>query len=195
MMMSKYTQSWPRSPSTRRPVAFFQMRSPMTEPPCTRKKRGTRESHPRPMARIVHSWKRPDARNVPSTRPTSPAILHPGMPPNTRNVCRNSWCQRFAQNSCSDCATQSPRAVHHGRPRARRVPESGDGKERHEVVDHAEPRDEADARQDVEGGRDEEARGPGQVREEDAAARGVADAGDQLDARVDDVEEGPAFLR
>ena len=104
---------------------------------------------------------------------------------------------------------RGPGTVHHGRPRARRVPESGDGKERHEVVDHAEPRDEADARQDVEGGRDEEARGRGQVREEDGAARGVADPGDQLDARVDDVEEqkadeegperraeeGPAFLR
>ena len=104
--MSKYTHSRPSSPSTRRPVIFFHTRSPMTEPPCMRKKSGTRESHSRPMARMVHSWKRPDARNVPSTRPTSPPILRPGMPPNTRKVCRKSWCQRFAQNSCRDWDAQ-----------------------------------------------------------------------------------------
>ena len=104
IMMSKYTHNRPRNPPTRRPVAFLQMRSPIMEPPCMRKNRGTRESHSRPMARMVHSWKKPEARNVPSTRPTLPPTLRPGMPPKTRKVWRRSWCQRFAQNSCSDCA-------------------------------------------------------------------------------------------
>ena len=102
-----------------------------------------------------------------------------------------------------------PGAVHHGRPGGRRVAEDGDGEEREEVVDHAEAGDEGAARQDVDQGREEEAGGLWDVREEDAPARGIADAGHELDGRVDEVEdeeaeekgaqrraeEGAAFLR
>ena len=50
-----------------------------------------------------------------------------------------------------------PRVVHHWWPSVGRVAEDGDGKERHQVVDHAESGDEGGAREDVDGGRDEEA--------------------------------------
>ena len=102
-----------------------------------------------------------------------------------------------------------PRVVHHGRPRARRVAQHGDGEERDEVVDHAEPGDECRAGQDVYRGRDEVAAWHGQVRKEYASAEGVADARNALDGRVEDIqeqeggeereerraEEGLAFLR
>ena len=67
--------------------------------------------------------------------------------------------------------------------------EDGDGKERDEIVHHAESGDERDAREEVDRGRDEVARGQGQAREEDAPARGVADARHALDGRFDDVQE------
>jgi len=85
-----------------------------------------------------------------------------------------------------------PGAVHHGRPGAGRVAEDGDGEERQEVVDHAEPGDEGAARQDVDRGREEEAGRLGDGREEDAPARGIADAGYELDGRVDEVEDEKA---
>ena len=104
---------------------------------------------------------------------------------------------------------RSPRVVHHRRPGAGRVAEDGHGEERDQVVHHAESDDESGAREDVYRRRDEVALEDGEVREEDASTEGVADAWDELDGRVDDVqeqkggeergecraEEGLAFLR
>src|SRR5260221_800924 len=84
--------------------------------------RGTRESQLPPMARMVHSWKRPDARNVPSTRPTSPTILRPGMLPTTRKAWRKSWCQHLAQNLWSDW------------PGGGRMAKDGNGEEHQKII-------------------------------------------------------------
>ena len=76
----------------------------------------------------------------------------------------------------------------------------GGGKGRQEVVDHAEPGDKSAAHQDVNRGREEEAGGRWDVREEDFPACGIGDAGEELDGRADEVEDektdegGAAFL-
>ena len=66
--------------------------------------------------------------------------------------------------------------------------EDGDGEEGEQVVDRAEAGDEGAARQDVDRGRDEEADWGGEVGEEDAPACGIADARDEFDGGVEEVE-------
>ena len=87
---------------------------------------------------------------------------------------------------------RGPRLLHHRRPGAGRVVEDGDGEERDEIVDHAESGDERDAGESVYGGRDEVAHGEREGREEDAPARGLANAWDLLDESLDDVQDQKA---
>jgi len=47
MIMSKYTWSRPRNPSTRRPVAFFQMRSPFADDRAALHEEELEEGHAR----------------------------------------------------------------------------------------------------------------------------------------------------
>ena len=68
----------------------------------------------------------------------------------------------------------------------------GDGKERDQIVNHIESGNERNACQDVDGGRDEVASRGREVREEDAPAGGIANSGDLLDGRLDDVQDQEA---
>jgi len=71
-------------------------------------------------------------------------------------------------------------------------PMDDDVDEEHQEVVDAESGDEGAARQDVDRGREEEAGGWWDVREEGAPAGGIADAGGELDGRVDEVEDEKA---